>query len=95
MRSTIPRLGAVLVSLGLDGTKMDETTLRARDVAVEHGDVVVVERKAQSVEVAGKLDGRIMSMMFAPTKKKPEKKPEDAPHGEAQAVETEPQGTES
>ncbi len=37
-----------------------------------------------SVEVAGKLDGRIMSMMFAPTRKKPERpeKPEKPPKTE-------------
>jgi protein involved in polysaccharide export with SLBB domain len=43
------------VDLGTEGAKPDTAALRARDVVVEHGDVVVVERKAQSVEVAGEV----------------------------------------
>jgi protein involved in polysaccharide export with SLBB domain len=43
------------IDLGYNDAKPDTAMLRARDIELEHGDVVLVERKPQSIEVAGEV----------------------------------------
>lgn len=59
----------VKVSVRFKGREMHHTELGTQLLERLMGDLAEVG----AVEVAGKLDGRIMSMMFAPNKKKPEK----------------------
>ena len=59
----------VKVSVRFKGREMHHTELGTQLLERLVTDLADVA----SVEVAGKLDGRIMSMMFAPQKKKPEK----------------------
>jgi translation initiation factor IF-3 len=62
----------VKVSVRFKGREMHHTELGARLLRRLSSDLAEVG----TVEVEGKLDGRIMSMMFSPVKKKAEKKPE-------------------
>jgi translation initiation factor IF-3 len=69
----------VKVSVRFKGREMHHTELGARLLRRLSSDLADVG----NVEVEGKLDGRIMSMMFSPAKKKPEKKTDEKPVGKA------------
>jgi protein involved in polysaccharide export with SLBB domain len=43
------------IDLGYGDADVDSVALHARDIELEHGDIVLVERKPQSVEVAGEV----------------------------------------
>jgi translation initiation factor IF-3 len=68
----------VKVSVRFKGREMHHTELGTQLLERLVGDLAEVA----SVEVAGKLDGRIMSMMFAPQKKKPERADKAQTEGE-------------
>ena len=81
----------VKVSVRFKGREMHHTELGTRLLQRLSADLAEVG----TVEVEGKLDGRIMSMMFSPAKKKAEKKVEPkAEKAESHAEdEVEPSGT--
>jgi translation initiation factor IF-3 len=84
----------VKVSVRFKGREMHHTELGTRLLRRLSSDLAEVG----TVEVEGKLDGRIMSMMFSPVKKKPEKKAEEKAEEKAESHaedEVEPGGAQA
>jgi translation initiation factor IF-3 len=81
----------VKVSVRFKGREMHHTELGTQLLERLVTDLADVA----SVEVAGKLDGRIMSMMFAPQKKKLEKAPKPERQVSDAQDEDEPRGAEA